>query len=46
MKAYAESVTGVSDIMLGQPAPVRELHVYDLGDGFLVPCQLVHDLFR
>ena len=25
--------------------PVRELHVYDLGDGMLVPFQLVDDLF-
>ena len=24
---------------------VRELHVYDLGDGMLVPCQMVDDLF-
>lgn len=45
MKAYAESVTGVSDIMLGQPAPVRELHVVDLGEGMLVPVQMLRDLF-
>ena len=45
MKAYVEKVTGTSDIMLGQPTPVRELHVVDLGEGMLVPVQMLRDLF-
>lgn len=45
MKAYVEKVTGTSDIMLDQPVPVRELHVVDLGEGMLVPVQMLRDLF-
>lgn len=44
MKAYAEQKTGVNDILLGHPDD-HCLHVIDIGDGMLVPCDLLRDLF-
>lgn len=44
-EVYESSPMPYTSFMRDSGPPVRELHVYDLGDGFLVPCQMVDDLF-
>lgn len=51
MQAYGLTEEMAKMIMPSDPPPikakhVKELHVYDLGDGMLVPCELAHEIVQ